>query len=155
VNNIALEQLLSAEEASRSKVYDDASGLPISAGSHVVGNPTVGIGRNLAGKGLSADEISFLFDNDVTELEAIFTAAFTWYATLDDVRQAVMVSLGFMGWGAFSQFTTFFKFMAFGQYDQAAADLGTTAYARQLPGRTAQLQGMLTSGAWPAGISVS
>ena len=47
-----VEQLI-PEESERYFVYDDATGKTILKGSTVVGNPTIGIGRNLSGEGLS------------------------------------------------------------------------------------------------------
>jgi hypothetical protein len=52
----ALVTQLAGEEAIKNFAYDDATGDLIRAGSIVSGNPTVGIGRNLASDGITDDE---------------------------------------------------------------------------------------------------
>ena len=59
-----------------------------------VGKVTVGIGRNLTGKGISKREAFDLLDHDLDECVADL-AAFPWFLMLDAVRQRAMVNLRF------------------------------------------------------------
>ena len=43
-------------EGMRLKVYDDANGNEIRAGDTLVGHPTIGVGRNIAGDGSFRDQ---------------------------------------------------------------------------------------------------
>ena len=54
-------------EGMRLKVYDDANGNEIRAGDTLVGHPTIGVGRNIAGDGLgiTEEEAKMLLSNDV------------------------------------------------------------------------------------------
>src|SRR5271166_3187834 len=76
-------------------VYDDASGLPIKPGSHVIGNPTVGIGRNLYGKGLTASEATYLCVNDIMEVVACYDLHIPWWRQLSPMRQRQLLDMGF------------------------------------------------------------
>jgi lysozyme len=107
-----LREQLARHEGKRRFVYDDASGKPISTGTFVRGKPTIGVGRNLAEKGLSDDEIDYLLDNDIKD--AIADAqTFRWFDSLDPVRQAVIVELCFnMGLGKLRTFKKFLQAMA-------------------------------------------
>jgi lysozyme len=86
-------QLLTKHEGRRSKVYFDTVGLP-----------TIGIGRNLAGKGLSEDEIDYLFRNDVNEAFGICSRLCPSFDTLSPNRQAALVDMAFMGEDTFAGF---------------------------------------------------
>ncbi|SRR6266852_583407 len=136
-------------------VYDDATGSPIIDGMHVNGNPTVGYGRNLAGKGLLEEEAEMLLKNDITECVSILTKELSWFHQVDDVRAAVMIDLCLnMGWLTFSDFSELFNFMALRDYSGAANDLTKTAWYREAHGGTPGSRGthaytMLMTGQWP------
>ncbi len=85
--------LVEKHEGKRSKVYLDSVGLP-----------TIGIGRNLAGKGLSEAEIQYLFQNDLNDGFGICHRLCPSFDTLSPNRQAALVDMSFMGEETFSQF---------------------------------------------------
>ena len=53
--NKLIEKLI-LHEGMKLKVYDDANGKEIRAGDTLVGHPTIGVGRNVAGDGLGITE---------------------------------------------------------------------------------------------------
>lgn len=53
---------LRGDEGEVLKVYDDATGKPIGPGSVVVGNPSIAVGRNLSGRGLTTVECEYHSD---------------------------------------------------------------------------------------------
>lgn len=58
---------------------------------------TIGVGRNIDkrfGRGLSAEEINYLLDNDITQCKRQLES-FEWYTIQDDVRKEVLVELCF------------------------------------------------------------
>ena len=96
----ALIAQLTVDEGKLHFVYDDATGKSIGAGDGVKGNPTVGIGRNLASVGLSADEIDYLVRNDIGRVVAQLDASLPWWRSLTEGRQMAMINLTFnMGMG--------------------------------------------------------
>jgi len=110
---------LSREEGIRRRAYDDATGKPITPGSAVSGNPTVGIGFNLnrpdapkvlqslfgysdqdvqalktGQKQLSPIEVRKLFDHTAQEAESIISNKFK-NVPLNDNQRIALVSLAF------------------------------------------------------------
>lgn len=76
-------------------VYDDATGLPIKPGSNVIGNPTIGIGRNLYTNGLSQSEAVFLCSNDIMKAASIYDLHIPWWRQLSPMRQRQLIDMGF------------------------------------------------------------
>ena len=83
-------RLIRDGEGLRLKVYDDASGKPVTAGSVLAGHPSIGYGRNLAGKGISESEADAMLAEDLVDAEEIargFIGGQVWLA-LGDARRA-------------------------------------------------------------------
>jgi len=85
---------LEREEDKRSRLYDDATGKDIVPGTLVVGNPSIGVGRNLIANPLSPAEIAFLLANDVRRTRESLMG-FVWFAKLDEVRQDALANAAF------------------------------------------------------------
>jgi len=81
---VVLKTRLETEEGRRSHIYTDT-----------VGKVTGGIGRNLSDVGFSDDEIDLMLRNDVKRAVEFLNTHFTWWASLDDVRQSVLVDMAF------------------------------------------------------------
>src|SRR3954471_22265205 len=85
------------EEGLRLAVYDDATGKPIVAGSHVVGHPTNGYGRLLTdANGISAEEAEALLQADLVKaayIARLYLEGVDCWASLDVVRQAVLIDM--------------------------------------------------------------
>ena len=123
-----LRQELHGDEGIKLKVYDDATGRPIGPGSQVQGNPTIGVGRNLSGRGLSPAESEQLLTNDLAQCEADLAPGLPWITALSPGRQTVIYSLYFnTGLGNAPRFEAkwpnFLAQMKAGQFAQAADNL--------------------------------
>ena len=72
-NNRRLRRFIQFSEGRRLFVYDDATGEPLVPGYTLIGNPTIGVGRNIGqgGKGISNAESEFLEKNDVVDATSI------------------------------------------------------------------------------------
>lgn len=139
----------------RCLVYDDATGKAIVPGSHVIGHPTVGIGRALDVNGISMAEALYLEHNDETDGMQQLDRVFPWWRNLDDVRQAVMISLEFnMGVGSallgtgMQGFKNTMASFAAGDYAAAANGLRNSKWYTQVGDRGPRLAKMLETGAW-------
>ena len=64
-------RLIRDGEGLRLKVYDDASGKPVTAGSVLAGHPSIGYGRNLAGQGISESEADAMLAGDLGGAEEV------------------------------------------------------------------------------------
>jgi lysozyme len=126
-----LRQELQGDEGEVLRVYDDKTGRPIGPGSQVLGNPTIGVGRNLSGRGLTPAESEYLLANDIAQCERDLSAALPWVTTLTPGRQTVIYSLYFnVGLGNparyLAKWPNFLKQMEQGAWEAAATNLETS-----------------------------
>jgi lysozyme len=85
MNKIAYE-MIKRHEGVRNKPYKDT-----------VGKLTIGVGRNLDDKGLSDDEVEYLFRNDLREVERIASNICPSFYRLSEGRQAALMDMAMMG----------------------------------------------------------
>ena len=121
---------------------------------------TIGIGRNLSSKGLSREELLYLFDHqpmthdfalyllkrDVEQIDAALYSALPWYRGLDDVRQGVLLNMGMMGVGRLLGFKRMLAAMENEDWETAARELLDSKYARQVGARAERLAERLRDG---------
>jgi lysozyme len=143
-----LRAQLKKHEGVRQFVYDDVSGMPIDEACFVRGKPTIGVGRNLADRGLDETEIDFLLDNDINDCIAE-AQKFRWFEALNPVRQAAVVELVFnLGLTRLSGFKKFLNFMNEHRYTHAAGELKNSLWYRQVKGRGDTLANQIITGEW-------
>ena len=109
---------------------------------------TIGIGRNLEDVGISEIEAEYLLMND---LDTYMTAAKTydWYNGLNDARKAVIVSMLFnMGQTNFNKFLKMKQALSVGDYPEAAKQMLSSKWAKQVKGRAVELSKQMETGKW-------
>lgn len=127
---------LKVHEGVRDKVYLDTEGIE-----------TIGVGRNLKDKGLSEDEIDYLLQNDISEFMSGVQNTWSWWDSLDDVRQRVVVDMAFnMGLGGLSKFKKTLGHMEAGEYEEAASEMLNSRWAKQVGRRANTLSEMMRTG---------
>lgn len=131
-----LTDQLIAHEGLRLKPYVDT-----------VGKVTLGVGRNLTDKGITATEALYLLGNDLDEVVADL-ATFPWWLKLDAVRQRAMIDCRFnLGHDGFRGFKRMVAAMARKDYPLAAKHLLDSKAAREdAPARYQALAAMLITG---------
>jgi lysozyme len=122
---------LRGDEGEVLKVYDDKTGKPIGPGTLVVGNPSLAVGRNLSGRGITQTEAEYLLSNDISCCEHELAPTMPWITTLTPGRQTVIYSLYFnVGLGNPARFEAkwpnFLAQMKAGQFAAAADNLETS-----------------------------
>jgi len=129
--------IIRENEGVRSKPYEDT-----------VGVLTIGIGRNLE-KGLSADEIEYLFRNDLEE--ALSEAErFKYFSGLNIARQFAILDMSFqLGFARLNGFKKMHAAMTAGDYYAAADECLDSKYARQVPRRAAKVAQCIRTGRMP------
>ena len=124
---IAKEQLIK-HEGYRERLYTDSEGVP-----------TIGIGRNLL-KGLSRDEVFYLFNNDVKEAESTARKLVPVFDQLSDNRKAVILNLAFnLGETRLSKFVKALNAINNLRYEEAAKELKNSLWYHQVGDRSKEL----------------
>ena len=120
------------------------------------GKLTIGVGRNLEDRGITAAESAFLLGNDIDAVWTDVQRALPWVARLDDVRQRVLLDMAFnLGIVGLLGFKRTLAAIETGQYQQAATMMLDSRWARQVGGRAERLSRMMATGKdprelWPA-----
>lgn len=139
---------LTNQEAYRALVYDDRTGKPLAPGVMLMGNPTVGIGWNVAGRPCSRELANIICRYQINEVWGELVKAMPWVAALPEPQQRAMTNLSFnMGLRTLSTFTGFLSLMQTGHYAAAANDLGTTLWFKRVGTRGPKIQALITEGA--------
>jgi lysozyme len=111
---------------------------------------TIGYGRNIEDRGISADEADYLFKNDIRLVRETLQDKILNFPLLSEVRQAVLLNMCYqLGWPRLSKFQNFLGALEFGQYDKAAGEMINSAWATQTPVRVLRLAQMMRTNRWP------
>lgn len=111
------------------------------------GHLTLGIGRNLDAKGISSEEALYLLENDIREVEEELDKALPWWRKLSEVRQRVLLNMGFnLGVKGLLGFHHTLTLAEEGRYDEAALAMLSSAWAVQVGARAQRLAQMMREG---------
>lgn len=111
------------------------------------GKLTIGVGRNLDDVGLTEDEALALLDHDIDRCILQLAGAFPWFASLDVVRQRVLVNLCFnLGLPRLSTFVRMLAALERRDFTTAAAELRDSKWYSQVGTRGPRLVASLASG---------
>jgi lysozyme len=144
-----LQDQLRRDEEERQMAYDDATGKTLLKGDKLLGNLSIGIGRNLSAKGVSPKERDFLLNNDIQDATVALEASFPWAMELDDVRRGALLNMTFnMGLRGLSGFHDFLAKMQAKDFSGAAAAMLDSVWAKQVGARAQRLSIQISSGFW-------
>lgn len=131
------------DEANRQFAYDDKTGKSVTRGSMIEGKVSVGIGRNLEDVGLRQDEIHYMLNNDLNEVEDQ-AKKFYWYWALSDNRKIVILSMIFnLGLAGFEKFKKTIHYIEDEQWSDAANEMMDSEWAKQVGVRAYRLSQMM------------
>ena len=105
------------------------------------GKWTLGFGRNVdpTGPGITEAEGEILLKNDIERTIDELRTTFSWCDKLDPSRAAVLTEIAFqMGLTTLRQFKLMLSALAQGDHDEAANQLLSSRYAKQVPARAAR-----------------
>jgi len=136
-----LEEQLRLDEGEKLSAYQDHLGFW-----------TIGIGRLIdarKGGGITAEESSYLFNNDVKTKTAEVRRALPWFDSLDEARQGVLLNMAFqMGTAGLLGFKNTLAMVKAGDYKGAAAGMLQSLWATQTPQRAKRLSVQMETGKW-------
>ncbi len=132
-------RLIGREEGLKLSVYQDHLGYWTIGFGHLVDARLGGqIPRQMA---------EDLLDHDINQVVDRLAATYPWFSGLDDVRQAVFISLGFqLGFTGLAKFHNTLAAAALGDWNACAAYLLHSKLATQTPARIQRLANALISG---------
>jgi lysozyme len=131
-----LKQQIRMHEGVEYKVYLDTKGIS-----------TIGVGRNLEGRGLSADEVDYLLGNDLDICVDELNKSFKWYAGLDDIRKRVLVDMAFnLGMPRLKGFVKMLEEIKKENWSEAAIEMLDSRWADQVGNRASRLSEMMETG---------
>jgi lysozyme len=114
------------------------------------GKLTIGVGRNIEDRGITAEESAYLLANDIAREERALIQALPWVAQLDEVRQRVLLDMAFnMGLGGLLQFKNTLATIKAGDYAKAATMMLDSRWASQVGQRAERLSRMMATGKTP------
>lgn len=137
IDRSALRRELLRDEGLRLKPYRDS-----------VGKLTIGVGRNLDDVGISRDEALVLLDHDIDKAFALVEAE-PWWASVavEDVRARVMLNMIFnLGPSGLARFVRLLKAVETRRWQEAAAEMRASLWARQTGARAERLARMMETG---------
>lgn len=134
---IALKARLTVEEGRKSHIYTDT-----------LGNTTAGIGRNLTDVGFSDDEIDLMYQNDMNRAIAFLNTHLPWWATLDDVRQSVLVDMAFNMGAKLLQFHNMLAAVQASNWQGAYSEMLNSTWANQVGQRAQNLARIMLTGSF-------
>jgi len=111
------------------------------------GKLTIGVGRNLEDRGITAEESAYLLNNDIQREWKALTTALPWVTGLNDVRQRVLLDMAFnLGIAGLLKFKNTLATIQRGDFVKAADMMLDSLWAKQVKGRAVRLSQMMRSG---------
>lgn len=131
-----LYEQLKLHEGKKNKPYKDT-----------IGKLTIGIGRNLDDRGITEEEIVFLFGTDVALVEKDLDKNLKWWREMSEVRQRVLADMCFnLGITKLLTFKNTLEAMRTKRYEDAASGMLNSLWAKQVKGRAVRLANMMRTG---------
>ena len=110
----------------------------------IVGELTIGVGRNLTDRSLSDDEINLLFINDMRLARQICRRLYADFSSFPPDRQAALLSMAFnLGAPRLAKFNKMRAAIVADDWQAAAAEALASKWAGQLPRRAAEIARLL------------
>jgi lysozyme len=131
-----LKEQLIRHEGLRLTVYDCPAGYK-----------TIGVGRNLEGKGVTEEEAMYLLDNDIKDFQEGLSRELPWFDSLDECRRNILTNMAFnLGISGLLKFKNTLLAVENENWEEAASQMLDSRWAQQVGGRAAELSGLMKSG---------
>ena len=113
---------------------------------------TIGVGRLIdkrKGGGITREESAYLLNNDVARVDAELRSRLPWFGSLDEVRQASLINMGFqLGVSGLMEFTRSLGCIRDGRFAEAETHLLASKWAQQTPARARRVANQISTGDW-------
>lgn len=137
---------LERDESFRPYLYDDSTGENVRKGNHLFGNPTVGIGWCPSTNPCSHELAVLICKYQVNDIWTELLRDLPWLESHPDNIQRAVCNMAFnLGVVEFLKFTTFLNLLKNHKYQEAAEDLKTTLWARQVKSRATRIENLINA----------
>jgi lysozyme len=146
------KELLRFHEGQRLKAYKDSLGYWTVGVGHLLPDP---LNNKWDGYRITQKQCDDLFDSDILEHNHLIDTQAAWANKLDPVRQYVVRDMTYnMGiepfdGDGFKDWPMFVAQLKTGQWVNAAKNMRSTLWAKQVKGRAERLARMIETGQWP------
>jgi lysozyme len=131
-----LKDQLIRHEGLRLTVYDCPAGYK-----------TIGVGRNLEGKGITEEEAMYLLDNDIKDFQESLSRELPWFDSLDECRKNILTNMAFnLGVSGLLKFKNTLTAIENSNWEEAASQMLDSRWAEQVGGRATELSELMKSG---------
>lgn len=111
------------------------------------GKLTIGVGRNLEDRGITAQESAYLLSNDIDRVWNELRVRLPWMTGLNDVRQRVLLDMAFnLGTDGLLKFRNTLAAIEAGNYQKAGEMMLDSLWAKQVGMRAQRLSKMMQTG---------
>lgn len=111
------------------------------------GKLTIGVGRNLDDRGITAEESAYLLSNDIDRVWTELKTRLPWVTGLSDVRQRVLLDMAFnLGIDGLLKFRNTLATIQAGNYQKAGEMMLDSLWAKQVGMRAQRLSRMMQTG---------
>lgn len=111
------------------------------------GKLTIGVGRNLDDRGITAQESAYLLSNDIDRVWTELRARLPWVTGLSDVRQRVLLDMAFnLGTDGLLKFRNTLATIEAGNYQKGGEMMLDSLWAKQVGMRAQRLAKMMQTG---------
>ncbi len=124
------------------------------------GKVTIGVGHNLEARPLDLPETITeqqalaILEDDIEDVRQELIHALPWVASMDEVRQAVLLDMGFnLGVPGLLKWKNTLAAVKTGNWVAASANMGLSKWYSQVGDRAKRLMQMMVSGNWPQGVA--
>ena len=113
---------------------------------------TIGIGRLIDAKkggGITREEAAYLLGNDIQRVSRDLQQNLPWAVTLSEPRMGVLMNMAFqLGIAGLLKFKETLRHVQAGAYDEAAAAMLDSTWAKQTPERARRLAAQMLDDVW-------
>ena len=128
-----LKEQLVRHEGLRLTVYDCPAGYK-----------TIGVGRNLEGKGITEEEALYLLENDINYFTDQLRDNLDWFDDIPEEKQQILVNMAFnLGVAGLMNFKNMLSAVEEGRWSDASTEMLDSKWADQVGTRAIELSGAM------------
>jgi len=128
-----LKEQLVRHEGLRLTVYDCPAGYK-----------TIGVGRNLEGKGITEEEALYLLENDINYFTDQLRDNLDWFDDIPEEKQQILVNMAFnLGVAGLMNFKNMLSAVEEGRWSDASTEMLDSKWAKQVGVRAIELSGAM------------